>query len=119
MTSATTAFGTMLPVATHGDLWPVIVMGTDTTPTPREKTSPDGRATYASGCLLRVIRKNGDRAIDKSASIHVINPDFGGYASGQDYRAVGAVWVQPYEANSRVALSITVESLEPIAKASK
>lgn len=118
MTAATSVLGTMLPVATHGDLWPLIVAGMDTKPKVRDgKLSPDGRATYSTGCILSTVQKNGEAGINKSATINVVNPDFGGYAYGTYYRAVGVVWVMPYEANSRVALSITAESLEPITKA--
>ncbi|MGH3884455.1 MAG: hypothetical protein ACRDRC_13800, partial [Pseudonocardiaceae bacterium] len=68
--------------------------------------------TYASGCILRVQRKDGSLRADKSASVHVTKPA-GHYALGEIYRAVGRVYVQPYESNGRMALSITVEQLVP------
>lgn len=105
------AMGTALPVATDARTWPVVVIGMDSEARPRDgKMSPDGRQTYASGCILMVDR-GGDLRADKSASVHVVEPAT--YALGQRYVAQGRVWVQPYENNQRVALSITVERLVP------
>lgn len=105
--------GTSLPVVTTADQWPVFVAGMGDPVRPiQEKRAPDGRIKLNSGGLLRVARKDGTIATDKSASVHVINaPEGGQLEFGQLYRAEGLVWVQPYESNQRVALSITVESL--------
>ena len=103
---------TQLPVATTAELWPVTVIGMGESPKEREKASPDGEVTYASGCILRVQRKDGSLRADKSASVHVTKPA-GHYELGAIYKAVGRVYVQPYENNGRVALSITVEQLVP------
>jgi len=93
-------------------LWPVTVIGMGESPKEREKASPDGEVTYASGCILRVQRKDGSLRADKSASVHVTKPA-GLYELGEIYRATGRVYVQPYESNGRMALSITVEQLVP------
>lgn len=77
-----------------------------------DKLSPDGRAAYSSGCVLLVDRF-GDARPDKSASVNVIEPA-ATYVLGEQYVAVGRVWVTPYSsANDRVALSVTVERLGP------
>lgn len=103
---------TMLPVKTDGVAWPVVVVGMGDSMRPREKAAPDGRLTFTSGGILRVGNKDGTIRSDKSASVHVIEQPAGGQLElGKLYRAEGAVWVQPYESNSRVALSITVERL--------
>jgi len=103
---------TVLPVRTTAEVWPVTVDGMGESPKEREKASPDGEVTYASGCILRVQRKDGSLKADKSASVHVTKPA-GLYELGVIYRASGRVYVQPYENNGRVALSITVEQLVP------
>ncbi|HYJ68954.1 MAG TPA: hypothetical protein VEX15_14995 [Nocardioidaceae bacterium] len=103
---------TALPVATTAELWPVTVIGMGESPKEREKASPDGEVTYASGCILRVQRKDGSLRADKSASVHVTKPA-GLYELGVIYKATGRVFVQPYESNGRMALSITVEQLVP------
>jgi len=103
---------TQLPVATTAELWPVTVIGMGESPKEREKASPDGEVTYASGCILRVQRKDGSLRADKSASVHVTKPA-GHYELGAIYKATGRVYVQPYESNGRMALSITVEQLVP------
>jgi len=103
---------TRLPVRTTAEFWPVTVIGMGEAPKEREKASPDGEVTYASGCILRVQRNDGSLRADKSASVHVTKPA-GLYELGVIYRAAGRVYVQPYENNGRVALSITVEQLVP------
>ena len=103
---------TVLPVRTTAEVWPVTVIGMGESPKERDKASPDGEVTYASGCILRVQRKDGSLKADKSASVHVTKPA-GLYELGVIYRASGRVYVQPYENNDRVALSITVEQLVP------
>lgn len=103
---------TALPVATTAEMWPVTVIGMGESPKERDKASPEGEVTYASGCILRVQRKDGSLRADKSASVHVTKPA-SIYELGLIYRAAGRVWVQPYENNGRMALSITVEQLVP------
>lgn len=104
---------TALPVRTTADLWPVTVIGMGESPRVREgKTTPDGELTYGSGCILRVQRKDGEIKADKSASVHVTKPA-SVYELGVEYVARGQVFVQPYESNGRMALSITVEELLP------
>lgn len=105
-----------LPISTTADLWPVVVQGMGDAMRPGDKPSPDGRARFSSGGLLKIAnRQTGDVRTDKSASVHVIlPPETMRLEDGTKYAAVGQVWVQPYEANSRVALSITVERLVPI-----
>lgn len=103
---------TQLPVKTDGAAWPVVVVGMGDSVRPREKTAPDGRLTFTSGGILRVASKDGTLRSDKSASVHVIEqPASGVLELGALYRADGAVWVQPWESNGRMALSITVERL--------
>lgn len=105
--------GTALPVKTHSDEWPVEVIGMGETPRERQdKATPAGEVTYSSGCILRKRQKDGSLRTDKSASIHVINPA-AIYELGVVYRAKGRIYVMPYESNGRLALSITVEGLEP------
>lgn len=103
---------TMLPVRTDGGTWPVIVVGMGDAVRPREKAAPDGRLTFTSGGILRVASKDGVLRSDKSASVHVIEqPASGVLELGKLYRGEGIVWVQPWESNGRIALSITVERL--------
>ena len=109
---STEKMATQLPVRTTAELWPVMVIGMGEAPKEREKASPDGEVTYASGCILRVQRKDGSLKADKSASVHVTKPA-GLYELGVIYQASGRVYVQPYENNGRMALSITVEQLVP------
>jgi hypothetical protein len=110
MSTAKTA--TQLPVATTAELWPVLVVGMGESPKERDKASPEGEVTYASGCILRVQRNDGSVRHDKSASVHVIKPA-GVYELGTIYKATGRVYVQPWESNGRVTLSVTVEQLVP------
>lgn len=106
-------FGTRLPISTHSDFFPVYVVGMGETPRERQdKASPMGEVTYSSGCILRSAKKDGSIRSDKSASVNVINPA-AIYELGVVYQAKGRVYVQPYESNSRIALSITVEQLVP------
>lgn len=108
---------TGLPVATDARLWPVVVVGMDEPMGEREKKSPDGRATYRSGAMLRSRRADGTARIDKAASVHVIDGSVGEVlALGRLYQAQGRVWVQPYQPDGsrRFALSITVERLVPV-----
>ncbi|WP_168202619.1 hypothetical protein [Georgenia wutianyii] len=89
----------------------MLTIGLGETPRLREgKLTPDGRPTYASGTILMTLR-GGEVKADKTASVHVVEPAEAGYELGQKYAAQGRVWVMPYENNSRVALSITVERL--------
>lgn len=101
---------TALPVATTAEMWPVTVIGMGESPKEREKASPTGEVTFSSGCILRMQRKDGSLRADKSASVHVTKPA-GVYELGVIYQATGRVFVQPYENNGRMALSITVEQL--------
>ena len=103
---------TKLPIATTAELWPVKVIGMGEAPTQREKTTPEGEVTYASGCVLRMERGDGTLKADKAASVNVINPA-SVYELGRVYVAKGRVYVQPWESNGRVTLSITVEQLVP------
>lgn len=111
--------GTSLPVRTHSDLTKVYVVGMGDAPKQRTdqktnlpKTNPNGEITYGSGCILRVLAKDGTVRNDKSASVHVTEPA-SVYELGQVYEARGDIFVQPYESNGRVALSITVQALVP------
>lgn len=110
--------GTQMPVETHSDLTPIYVVGMGDSPKARNdsdgrpKFAPSGEQTYASGCIARLLTKDGAVRNDKTASIHVTKPA-AIYELGQVYQAQGRVWVQPYESNGRVALSITVEQLVP------
>jgi hypothetical protein len=104
--------GTAMPVHTHSDLWQVEVIGLGETPREREKASPEGEVTYSTGCILRMRRKDGTVAADKAASVNVINKA-AIYELGVTYRAQGRIYVQPWESNGRMTLSITVEGLVP------
>ena len=110
MSAAKTA--TQLPIATTADLWPVTVIGMGESPSQREKASPEGEVTYSSGCVLRMQRKDGNLKADKAASVNVINPA-STYELGRIYKAKGRVYVQPWESNTRITLSVTVEQLVP------
>ena len=103
---------TQLPIATTADLWPVTVIGMGESPAQREKASPEGEVTYSSGCVLRMQRKDGTLKADKAASVNVINPA-STYELGRIYVAKGRVYVQPWESNTRITLSVTVEQLVP------
>lgn len=105
--------GTSLPVETTADRWPVVVGGMGAPVKPREKAAPTGEQTHSSGCILMVQRKDGSVQPDKTASVHVLKPA-SVYEFGTFYEARGKVWVQPYESNERMALSITVEQLVPV-----
>lgn len=110
-----TISGTGLPVQTHSDLWQVEVIGLGDTPRLRQdKVVPEtGELTYTSGCCLRSRAKDGTVRSDKSVSVNVIN-QAAFYEIGQVYRAQGRIYVQPYESNGRVTLSIVVEQLVPV-----
>lgn len=105
--------GTSLPVETTADRWHVVVAGMGAPTRPRDKAAPTGEQTHVSGCILMVQRKDGSVQPDKSASVHVLKPATT-YEFGQYFEARGKVWVQPYESNERMALSITVEQLVPM-----
>lgn len=116
---STSTLGTALPVRTNSDLFEVYVVGMGDAPKQRTdsktnlpKVSPDGEITYSSGCILRVLAKDGTVRNEKTASIHVTEPA-SIYELGQVYKADGTIFVQPYESNGRVALSITVQALVP------
>lgn len=110
--------GTQMPVETHADVFPVYAVGMGDAPKARNgedgrpKFAPSGDATYGTGCIARLLTKNGTVRNDKTASIHVTKPA-SVYELGEVYMAQGRVWVQPYESGGRVALSITVEQLVP------
>lgn len=109
-----------LPVETHSSLWPVIAGGMGDPMKVRMKDgkpnlSPDGRLTYSSGAILVLTNKQGVAQTQKTASVHVIEGEEGAiFEYGQRVQAQGKIWVQPYEANNRIALSITVERLVPV-----
>ncbi len=108
---------TQFPMCTDSKQWAVEVVGMGEEPRLREgKAAPTGEATYASGCILRVARKDGALKADKSASVHVIEPA-AVYELGVLYRAEGRVYVQPFMTGSgdsaRIAYSITCERLVP------
>ena len=105
--------GTSLPVETTAERWAVVVGGMGAPVKPREKAAPTGEQTHSSGCILMVQRKDGSVQPDKTASVHVLKPATV-YEFGTFYEARGKVWVQPYESNERMALSITVEQLVPM-----
>lgn len=104
---------TSLPVLTHSEHWPMVCVGMGDSVKIRPKKAPDGRPTYSSGTILRTVNKDGEIKSDKTASVNVIEPAKN-YELGQFYRASGKVWVQPWENNGRMALSITVEKLVPL-----
>src|SRR5690606_38545104 len=110
MTTEKTA--TRLPIATTAELWPVTVLRRGEQPAERDTAPPEGEVTYSSGCVLRMERKDGKLKADKAASVNVINPA-SVYELGKVYKARGRVYVQPWESNSRITLSITVEQLVP------
>lgn len=107
---------TEMPVQTHSEHWAVVSMGMGDSVVVRDKKSPDGRPTFASGTIMRTMTKAGEIKSQKSASVNVIEPPQNGevYEFGQMYRGDGAIWVQPWESNGRIALSITVERLVPL-----
>lgn len=109
---------TNFPIATTSDVWDVEAIGLGEEPRLREgKVAPTGEPTYASGCLLRVMRKDGALKADKSASVHVLEPA-AVYELGVIYRAQGRVYIQPYMsgegASARLAYSITCQRLVPV-----
>lgn len=115
-----------LPIQTHSDAWPLLAAGMGEKVRFRMKgdrgsaqtpaLSADGRPTMASGCIPLLVDKEGQLRPQKAFSLHVINavPDEV-FEFGQQVRADGLIWVQPYAGdNGRVLLSITVESLVPV-----
>lgn len=117
MTNLLSPRGFSLPVATTADLSPLFVLGMGGAPRLREgKITPDGRLTYSTGCML-MIERNGEISPQRSASVHVVEPA-ATYELAAQYMAAGLVWVMPYEANGRVALSIICERLVPVTDAS-
>lgn len=100
------------PVRTTSDLQTIEVIGMGAEPKPREKASPEGEVTYTTGAILMVTNAAGEVAPQKSASINVINPAV--LVLGEKYLAQGRIYVQPYESNSRVTYSITVERFVPV-----
>lgn len=99
------------PVRTHSDLQTIEVIGMGAECKVREKPTPEGEVTYTTGAILMVTNAAGEVAPQKSASINVINPAT--LALGEKYIASGRIYVQPYESNTRVTYSITVESFVP------
>lgn len=107
---------TTFPVEVGNPEWLVYVVGMGEEPRMREgKAAPTGEVTYSTGCIMRVMRKDGPKA-DKTASINVIHAE-SEYELGQIYRSEGRVYVQPYMSgsgeSSRLAYSITCERLVP------
>lgn len=74
MNTRKTQQGTQFPIVTTAAEWPVHVMGTGEAPRQRDKASPQGEVTHATGTLLRVQGRDGTLRVDKSASVHVIIP---------------------------------------------
>jgi hypothetical protein len=115
-----------LPIQTNSDAWPLIAAGMgekmrmrmkgDRGTTQTNALSVDGRPTLASGCIPLLLDKEGQLRPQKAYSLHVINAVADDVIEfGQQVRADGAIWVQPYSGdNGRVLLSITVESLVPV-----
>ena len=106
------------PIETNATICPIVVMGMGAEVRLREgKLSPTGRQTYMSGTILLVEGKDGTISANKSASVHVLDipARAGTYELGTQYKAEGSVWVMPFEKDGRVALSITVEKLSPVA----
>jgi len=104
--------GTQMPWVTDARVQTVIVLGMGEQPRSREKVSPKGEPTFSTGCLLKVLSKDGTTKIDKTASVNVINPAEV-YDLAVTYRAEGRIYVQPYENNGRIAYSILCEKLVP------
>ncbi|GAB3632266.1 hypothetical protein GCM10027421_16190 [Microbacterium shaanxiense] len=114
-----------LPILTNSEAWPLTALGLgepmrfrmkgDRGSAQSNALSADGRPTLASGCIPQLLDKEGRLRPQKGHSLHVINavPD-DVIEAGDQVRAEGLIWVQPYESNGRVLLSITVESLVPV-----
>lgn len=112
MSEKAAQMGTSLPVATTAEQFPVYAIGMGESPRQRDKATPEGEITYASGCILRMLRKDGPKA-EKAASVHVVDAA-AIYELGVIYKAEGRVWVQPYTPDGgRMTFSITVERLVP------
>lgn len=113
--------GAFMPVKTHSDMWEFYCVGMGDSPrqTTDERKMPKifpatGGYTYATGAIARLVSKDGTIRNDKTASVKVMKPA-SVYELGEVYAARGVIFVQPYESNGRVALSITVEELVPVA----
>lgn len=110
---------TRMPIATtcgEGEVWGLSCIGLGESPRPREKQSPDGRATFTTGCVLRVAAADGTIRAQKAASINVIEAA-AVYEAGTAYVGQGLCWVTPYTPDGgRSTLSILVERLVPEAE---
>lgn len=82
------------------------------------KTSFDGRPLYgARGLeLLRRDEQTGRvNGTESGAYLSLITPPVGGVEFGRRYRATGAVQITHFVMNGRLAVSLQVEGLEPVA----
>lgn len=83
----------------------------DAEPVVREKTAPDGRATYSAPVAVKV--KNRDEKVISAKNIFVnsIEPLDATYDEEKRtyVKAQGKVWIKAFVQNDRVSYSITVE----------
>lgn len=109
-----TAVATPFPIQTTSAIWALVVAGLGDAARPREKKAPDGRGTFATGCVLLRAQADGTSRADKAVSVNVVDalPEGSVYELGVRYVADGAIWVTPYAPDGgRVTMSITVERL--------
>jgi len=105
--------GTRAPYETDSRLCPVFAVGLGDVPRQRDKAAPTGEVTFSTGTVLRVESRDGTVRNDKTASVNVLEPA-PVYELGTLYRSEGRVYLQPYESNGRVALSVTCQRLVPV-----
>ena len=104
---------TSLPVLTTGDVWDLYAVSMGGSVRVREgKLSGDGRQTFGTSLQMMVVRDE-EQTVVKGNSLHTLDPNFRpGF--GIRYKASGKLWVQPFEMNGRVALSIVAEKFVPV-----
>jgi len=71
----TATVGTPMPMVTTAEIWALVVVGMGEMPRVREKQSPDGRGTFATGTVPVTAGPDGKSKALKTASVNVIEAD--------------------------------------------
>jgi len=73
------------------------------------KVAPDGRPVHRTALKALRVVDGVPIGEERNVSFAIIQPT--DVVAGKIYRAVGAIWITPYENNGRVALSIIAEKV--------